>query len=138
MADTPTGLGRVRGRLGNYRMNWLNISRSRALVQMLAWTFVAITGSHSALAKCNLSKIIGYTVVAEKIVSGFVQGGTIKDGFEGCDFDRTIIFSDNTGVRCAGYSYTYAFSPTAYIFVNKLGSAKMCIDDEMYEIELLH
>lgn len=90
-----------------------------------------------AHAKCDLSRVVGYTLVAAKTVTHYIEEGRgrneSKDGFEGCDFDRIIVFEDGTGVRCAGFGYQFAFRPTAYVFARD-GNMKMCVDDELYDI----
>jgi len=44
-----------------------------------------------------------------------------------------LVFDDNTGVRCTGYSYNYAYRPDAYIFVNST-LIKMCIEGEWFDV----
>lgn len=80
----------------------------------------------SAIADCDLDYVVGYTLIASKYVDGFYKDGEKKSGFEGCDYDRIIIFDDGTGVRCTTYSYTYSYHPKAYIFSNG-SSLKMCV-----------
>ena len=78
------------------------------------------------------SELHGYTLIEEK---------TIEDDFEGCDFDKRIVFLDGTYYTCATYSYTYSFMPTAYIYARKLtykgkeyADIKMVVDDEIYDM----
>ena len=53
-----------------------------------------------------LSDFVGYTVIASKTIDSFAdQGKEKKDGFEGCEHDRVIIFTDGTAVTCRTYSY---------------------------------
>ncbi|QTH21721.1 hypothetical protein HRJ34_26055 [Rhizorhabdus wittichii] len=86
-----------------------------------------------AVAECDLGEVVGWTLIAEKTVEGYVEDGKRDDSYEGCDFDRVLIFTDNTAVRCAEYEYSYAYRPTAYIFAN--GSLlKACIDDDWIDI----
>lgn len=55
-----------------------------------------------------LSDFVGYTVIASKTIDSFAdQGKEKKDGFEGCEHDRVIIFTDGTAVTCRTYSYSY-------------------------------
>lgn len=91
-----------------------------------------------AQAQCNLSELVGYTLIAQRTIDGYIQGEKRSDDFEGCDFDRVIVFDDNTGVRCMTYSYTYSFRPDAYIFADRIGSMKMCVEDELYDVAPVH
>lgn len=91
-----------------------------------------------ARAECNLSDLVGYTLLAEKTIAGYIDNEKKGDDFEGCEFDRIIVFDDNTGVRCATYSYSYSYRPDAYIFASGPGSMKMCVEDELYDVTPLH
>ena len=87
----------------------------------------------TAFASCNLDYLVGYTLAAKKTVAAYIEKGVRKDEFEGCDFDRVLVFDDDTGVACLTYSYSYSYRPTAYIFV-KGGSMKACIADSLYDV----
>jgi hypothetical protein len=84
-------------------------------------------------AECDLDTLVGYTLVAAKYIAGRIDNDGQKDDFEGCDFDRIIVFDDNTGVRCITYSYSYSFHPKAYVFSNN-SSMKMCVQDQLYDV----
>jgi hypothetical protein len=99
---------------------------------------IALMFTCSARAECDLSQLVGYKLIAEKTIDGYIQDGKRGDDFEGCDFDRTIVFDDNTGVLCMTFSYSYSFRPDAYIFASGPGSMKMCVDDELYDVAPLH
>ena len=81
----------------------------------------------------NLDRVIGYTLVAKKTVVAFIQDDKREDSFSGCEFGRVLVFDDNTGVRCTGYSYNYAYRPDAYIFVNST-LIKMCVEGEWFDV----
>jgi hypothetical protein len=99
----------------------------------LAVFFPFMLACWEARAECHLSELVGYRLIAQKTISGYFEHGKRGDDFEGCDFDRVIVFADNTGVRCIGYDYSYSFMPEAYIFAS--GSVmKMCVEDELYDI----
>jgi hypothetical protein len=66
-------------------------------------------------AACRLDSMVGWTLIARKTIDGRIDKGIKKDDFEGCDYDRIIVFEDNTGVRCTSYSYSYAYRPTAHM-----------------------
>ena len=86
-----------------------------------------------AWAECDLDEVVGYTLIASKTIEGRIDNGKREDDFEGCDFDRIIVFSDNTGVRCTSYDYSYSYRPDAYIFSDG-NSMKMCVDGDFYEV----
>ena len=77
-----------------------------------------------------------------------MQGWTVAavtqvDGeFEGCDFDRRIIFSNRWVLTCDTYSYSYAYRPDAVIFTKSVRYqsqsywlVKVLIDDEFYDMQ---
>jgi hypothetical protein len=80
-----------------------------------------------------LSRLVGYTIAASKTVVGYIEDDKKRDDFEGCNFNRTPVFEDNTGVRCSSYSYSYSYRPTAYILV-KGSNIKLCIENELYDV----
>jgi hypothetical protein len=88
-------------------------------------------------ASCSLDDAIGYTLVAKKKVMGFVENDRRDDSFSGCKFGRVLVFDDNTGVRCTGYTYHYAIRPAAYIFSNSY-SLKLCIDGYWFGATRIH
>lgn len=73
-----------------------------------------------AVARTEMSDLQGYTLVAKK---------KVEDDFDGCDYDKPIIFTDGTYLRCDEYGYTYKYSPRVLIF--KKGSRLvMCLEDK--------
>jgi hypothetical protein len=111
---------------GSYRRSrWLNIGGLAFLLLLFI--------SPSAFAECDLDEVVSYTLLASKYVAGYIEKGERKDDFEGCDFDRVIIFDDNTGVRCIGYSYSYSYRPKAYIFSDGV-TMQMCVDGIFYPV----
>lgn len=109
-----------------------------------AAVLVALLSANTARAGAAeiLSDFVGYTVVASKTVDSFVDPGKAKqDGFEGCDHDRVIIFTDGTAVTCRTYSYTYSYRPKAVILAQQvtfqgkqLTLLKMVVGDTAYDI----
>jgi len=89
-----------------------------------------------------LSKLVGWTIIDSKTIDGYRDPDNKGDDtFEGCDYDRIIIFTDGTGVECSSYSYTYAYRPTAILLgksVNYNGSQftmyKMVVGDNFYDV----
>jgi hypothetical protein len=112
---------------------FLKISKP-ALVCVSFFSLLYISYSR---AECNLDLLIGYTLVAVKHISETVDKGERKDDFEGCDFDKVVVFDDQTGLRCATYLYNYSFLPKAYIFSNAR-SIKMCVNGELMDMMPLH
>lgn len=98
----------------------------------------SLIASSPAFANCDLGDVVGYTLVAQKTVSGFLDLKKQKrsDDYEGCDFDRVLLFSDGSGIRCTSYHYHYAFHPDAYLFA-KHSTIKACIDDEFVDAMVL-
>ncbi len=87
-----------------------------------------------ALAACDLSQVVGYTLVFGKTIESYIQGGKRVDGFEGCTTDRVLVFTDNTGVRCKDTFVHAAKLPTAYLFARSATDLKACIDGDMYDV----
>jgi hypothetical protein len=110
--------------------SWRTIVRA---VLMVASAFVGIT---QTWARCDLSRVVGFTLIAKKTVVAYIEDGKRVDGFNGCNFDRVLVFEDNTGLRCDGYNYAYAYMPDAYLFAAST-SIKGCIEDEWYDLSWL-
>lgn len=90
----------------------------------MAFMFISITSAAYANLADNLESYVGYKIIAKKTVIG---------EFEGCDFDKKIIFDDRTVLKCATYGYQYSYRPTAIILFNG-SNIKMIIDDEAYDM----
>jgi hypothetical protein len=110
-------------------------------------TTCLLFAASAALADCGdeLEGLVGYTIIASKTIEGYRGPGREKDdSFEGCDYDRIIIFDDGTGLRCTSYGYQYAYRPTAIIFGKRMefqGRSvtvlKMLVEDEVYDMSAL-
>jgi hypothetical protein len=85
-----------------------------------------------SFASCSWDRVIGYTLVAKKTVAASIQDDKREDEFSGCEFNRILVFDDNTGIRCTGYAYHYAYRPDAYLFVSTT-RIMACIDGEWFE-----
>jgi hypothetical protein len=103
-------------------------------VAMLASIALAgLPGRAAADTISLMGRYVGYTIVAEKTVKGWVDPskGTQGDSFEGCEYGRQIIFDDNTYLTCTSYSYSYSYRPSALLLSN--GTAfVMVVQDEAY------
>lgn len=116
---------------------------------MAAWVVVLLavlpSGVVSASASDVLSDFVGYTIVASKTVDAFIdRGKEKKDGFEGCDHDRVIVFTDGTGLVCRTYSYTYSYRPKAVILAQQFNyqgkqftRLKLVVGDNAYDVDAL-
>ena len=99
--------------------------------------------------RSDLNKIIGYIVVGKKTIIGYIDDKKNKKeetSFNGCDYDRLILFDDQRVLRCRSYGYSYAYRPNAFLFakVSSLNSGtravtgadwKMCVDGDLYDME---
>jgi len=82
-----------------------------------------------------LEDYIGFSIAAVKNIERWQNrdGTESGDGFEGCDFERMIVFTDNTYLTCKGYRYKYAYNPKVVILSN--GSAIiMVVGDDVFEM----
>lgn len=90
-----------------------------------------------------LGQFTGYTIVAVKTVAGYIdEDGKRSDDFEGCDFNRKILFDDGTSLTCSSYSYEYEYRPEAVILEKAtqaggrtLGQIVMVVSDDSYEMQ---
>lgn len=95
-----------------------------------------LTSTTSAFADITsqLGRFVGYTIIASKTVAGYQdKNGKKSDSFEGCEYDRVIIFDDNKILTCAGYGYQYSYRPTAIILSNG-SSFKMIVGNDVYDM----
>ncbi len=67
---------------------------------------------------------------------------SVRDEFEGCDFDKRIRFDNGWTLTCGEYSYSYAYHPDAAIFTKAFSfkgknywMLKALIDDELYDMQ---
>jgi hypothetical protein len=97
-------------------------------------TFAILAGAAGApaLAAVDLSELLGFTLIEEKTVVGYIEDGEYEDGYQGCRRGRILVFQDETGVICAEHNFDFAFRPTAFIF-ERGSSLKVVIDDEVMD-----
>lgn len=81
----------------------------------------------------QLSNYVGYTIVAVKTIAKSVDKRGEKNDFEGCDYDRDIVFEDGTYVTCESYGYQYAYRPRAAILSNGT-NVIMLVKDRVYQV----
>lgn len=101
--------------------------------------------SSSAYAGCEivLSKNIGWTIVASKSIAGWKdEGKEKKEGFEGCNYGRTIYFSDGTSAVCNSYGEQLLKNAVAIILGKNIDPKsksfemlKMIVEDNEYHLK---
>lgn len=100
----------------------------------LGFALLFITTTAFADFSNELGDFIGYTIVGNKtIIDWYDKNGKSDDSFEGCDFDRVFVFSDNRILTCASYGYTYAYRPRAVILSNGY-NFKMIVGDHIFSM----
>jgi hypothetical protein len=87
-----------------------------------------------ALAACDLSQVVGYTLVFGKTVESYIEDGKRVPGFAGCTRDRVLVFTDGTGVRCKETFVHKLDLPSAYLFARTPNDMKLCVGDDMYDV----
>ena len=94
---------------------------------LLATFILLISTTPIAFANIEdvLSELTGYKIIAKKTIDG---------EFEGCDFDKIIVFDDRTALRCFSYGYQYAYMPAAVILFNG-SNIKMLVGEDIYDMQ---
>ena len=103
----------------------------RTLLAFLIWLGLGMPAT-----ACELDDLIGWTLIARKTIVAWIEQGVRQDGFQGCRYDRIIVFQDNTGVRCRTYNYMYAYRPTAHIWGDG-SSLKLCVQSSLFDVSPL-
>ena len=93
------------------------------------------------LSRELLERLVGYTIVAAKTISGWYDDDEREEGaFKGCRHGRVIVFTDGTGLTCSGYGYMYSYRPTAIILGKRIEYGarsmthfKMIVEHEVFE-----
>ena len=112
--------------------------------KILLSIILVVFGISTAKTDCSytLENHIGWTIVDSKTIDGYIdQNGKRSDDFEGCDFDRTIVFTDGTAIRCNSFGYQYTFRPKAVILGKvitykgkKVILYEMIVENEVYQM----
>jgi hypothetical protein len=66
------------------------------------------------------------------IHNGNVVSTNVSDEFEGCDYDRIIIFDNGYGLRCSEYKYRYAYRPRVVILLVNGRDPQITIDGDAF------
>lgn len=91
----------------------------------------------------KLSDLEGFYVLKVTTIDGWIDKDKKqkKTGFEGCDWDRVIIFDDGTTATCRTYGYSYSYRPKAALFVKPMThngtsffSIKMLVGSDIYDM----
>lgn len=115
----------------------------RAVLRMrLLWTLAIFPGSVMGDAADVLGEYSGFTIVAAKRIAGYVDSnGKRENSFEGCEYDRQIVFDDGTALACTSYHYHYAYHPLAAILIKtsdiggqQFASVVMIVGDDAFEM----
>lgn len=103
---------------------------------------IAATASGPVWAdgRCDLNTLVGYQIVLAKPIAGYIQGGIRKQGYEGCEPDRVLVFADYTGVRCKDLLRQHLDTlPIGYLFArNNLGDVKLCVDGDLFAVSQIN
>ena len=84
----------------------------RTLCKCLTVAFPFVCSIASADVADVLEEYKGYTIADVKTVDGYIDNdGKRSDSFEGCEFERKIVFTDGTALTCSTYHYHYAYRP---------------------------
>jgi hypothetical protein len=111
------------------------LMRARHLAAVVAVAATLSSGPLRADGRCDLNTVVGYQVMFAKPIEAYIQNGTRKDGYTGCEPDRVLVFSDNTGVKCKSVvRQTVNALPTAYLFARNLGDLKLCVEGELFDV----
>jgi hypothetical protein len=86
--------------------------------------------------RCDLDTLVGYQIVTAKPIIGYIQDGLRQKGYEGCELDRVLLFTDNTGVRCKDVVRQHLDDlPTGFLFArNNFSDMKLCVDGELFAV----
>lgn len=111
-----------------------DIKRHRVAQYIVGIALSFLTTQAMADTASSLSRFVGYTIAGSFTITGWQDGnGKRGDSFEGCEFDRVIILDDSKTLRCATYSYSYSYRPTAVVLV-KGASFKMIVGNDIYDM----
>lgn len=104
----------------------------RSILAALALLSVAV---RPALADgCDLSRLVGYTLVWDKVINFYIEEGKRVRGFDGCNRDRVIVFADGSGVRCVDTFVHSATQPHGFLFARSNTDLMLCVDGDLYKV----
>lgn len=111
-------------------------------ISMIAWVFFLTSSTANADCSYQLQQMIGWTIIQIKTIDGFQEPKKVKkSGFEGCNGDTTIFFTDGTYAKCMSLGLQLALMPKAIIFGKNssyngqnITLYKMLVDGRTYDI----
>ncbi|NQY96100.1 MAG: hypothetical protein HRT82_02975 [Henriciella sp.] len=113
------------------------ISARYALAALIGLTIAPAGFAGCELDTGELKKLVGYEIEAVKTVAGWIDDGEGKVGnandWEGCRYNRTIIFDDGTTVECSTYHHSSAWGPQDAVIFARYSERIICIDDELMD-----
>lgn len=104
-------------------------------------TAIAVPGF--SFADCDLDidqleDLVGYEVEGVYSVAGWVDEAAGKvgneDDWEGCRYNRKIIFSDGTTVKCTSHHNSSAWGQQKAVMFERHSSKMLCIDDQLIDV----
>ena len=110
---------------------------------LFAFAFFALAPA-AAAAGCNLDEgqfedLVGFEIEAVKTVAGWIdeRAGEVgdKNDWEGCRYNREIIFEDGTTLTCKSYDYGSAWGTQQAVVFKRYSDVKVCIDDELMDVK---
>lgn len=91
-----------------------------------------------ARAGCDLDALLGYQLVAIKTIDGYQDGdGKTHKGFDGCEAQRLVMFSDRSAVRCVAAAGRHLDAIKAYVFARNSYDLKLCVQDDLFEVSAI-
>jgi len=115
----------------------MEVGRLTALM-VTSFAFTAASFADCDLDTNQLEDLIGYEVEDVKSVAGWVDEAAGKvgneDDWEGCRYNRTIIFDDGTSMECVSYHHSSAWGPQKAVIFKKYSGKKLCIDDQLIDV----
>jgi hypothetical protein len=90
----------------------------------------------------QLEQLVGWTIIEIKTIEGFKEPNQAKqDGFEGCNGDTRIFFTDGTVAKCMSLGLQLNLRPKAIILGiqttykgKKIIMYKMVVENNIYDI----
>ena len=95
---------------------------------------LALTAQPVLAAGCDLSRLVGYTLVFSTVIDSYIEEGKHHQGFDGCNRDRVLVFADGSGVRCVDAFLHHDDRPHGFLFARSNSDMMLCVDDDLYKV----
>lgn len=99
-----------------------------------ALALLSVTARPALADGCDLSRLVGYTLAFDKIIDSYIEEGKRVPGFDGCNRDRVIVFTDGSGVRCVDTFLHSAGQVHGYLFARSNTDLMLCVDGDLYKV----